>query len=532
MSENVEKKLHRNRKYSIPTMGDGGPLNSFSRTDFLKGISPCHFGSDQHPDIFVKDARSINDQDPTPLLWPKLWPNQGRLLNVPKCVIISEFICWPEFWEKCEVDFPRDVIGILLTTGDLGNYYYLDQWDRDKDWKTGSEIQFKELDYRYAKTILKLQNPYYVRHKKFCKAMESVKNQLESDPNDPIHVIFPEWIPSNKFELERGHSTKVGNEWAGWALDTRYWSGQSASEVTPNVLGRYTNCDAGDGQNGRGRTHQDPDCPNWHSKANVTPDVPCLLSKTPYFGTNVLHIWLGHWCLNRIGGSGGTNFETYALSPAGVQIASVILSSYLGATIPFFDGRRAVWRDLGLNFGYMEGFEGVYNFYSGSVEGAANNFKENFYKYRNFGVRIFPFPKDEWKFPWAVSEIEKDKKWCPAQGFYFGFTFDEWAAAASSEDSYAVDFSQNYDGLKMSNVVTRFPDSPSVRRAESAFFLPLKTRFEKYYKSIDPGTRQFYEKMIADNNLNEYNVELGKEDEFPEGDDLVSYIRGYFAAHP
>lgn len=121
MPADPDKGLHANRSHSIPT--NGGPPNCFSRSDILDGKTRAAFGGGQSMAV-CEDGESVSNPD----TWPKAWPKKGRVLKVPKCVILSSFPFWTLYWPNCYFYFPRDVIGDT-GLGFLGNYYYLDQWN-------------------------------------------------------------------------------------------------------------------------------------------------------------------------------------------------------------------------------------------------------------------------------------------------------------------------------------------------------------------------------------------------------------------
>lgn len=531
MAENPEERLHRNRPYSIPTMGDGGPTNCFSRSDFLTGKSPVKIGPGQPANIFTREEVPKDAPPPavpTPDLWPTDWPMAGRLLTVPRVAVLSDFIAWPEFWEKCQFDYPRDVIGLILSQGRLTNYYYLDQWNIGKDWRTNTLPAPDGAEYRFERDLTAgfgVSNPNFFQHQQLWTVFREAKKILENQDN-PIYCVLPNWIPRNVYEIP------TRNNWRAWANDDIYWPGFGQAQT--DVLHGHSGCDIFFTGSNRGRTHPDATSQYWRSECDDPPSVPCLACPTPFFGTNILHLWFGHWCMNW-GGSNLLNFETFPLSPAGIQTGPILNGNYLGAAVDGFDGKRLIWRDIGLNYGYITPYNTLLDNYSGRIAGAAANYKENFWKYRDFGVRFVPW-QQPWDLPLQAFEIYKDQKWCAAGAFYFGFSFHDWQEFVSGEDSYAVDYAAETNDVKFSNVVTRSPDSPSIRQAIADFEL-FFDRIKAYYSDsttgIDSGTKLFLEGMIARHQLDNYNVAMAEQpaDLFTV-DGLVEYINRYFEAHP
>lgn len=511
-------------------MGDGGPLNCFSRSDFLTGKSPVKFGPGQPANIFSRDevpASSLAPA-PTPELWPTDWPMAGRLLTVPRVAILSDFIAWPEFWEKCVFDYPRDVIGEILGSGRLTNYYYLDQWNIGTDWRTHTLPPTSSLDFRFERDLTRgigVTNPNYAQHKQMWDVFRQAKAILEAQDN-PVYVVLPNWIPKTVYEVY------TRNRWRAWQNDDVYWPG--FGQANTDVLHGHSGCDIFFDGNNRGRTHPDPTSPYWRSDCDDPPPVPCLACPTPFFGTNVLHLWFGHWCMNW-GGAGLLNYETFPLSPAGVQTGPVLNGNYLGAAADGFDGKRIVWRDLGLNYGYMTPYRTLLDNYAGRILGAANQYKQNFWKYRDFGVRFVP-----WQQPWNVDlnafAIKDDQKWCAAGAFYFGLSFAEFQELVTTEDQYAVDYSAVTHDVKFANTIGRVPDSPAIRQAMVDFEL-FYDRIKAYYNDsstgLDGGTRLFLTEMISRYQLADYNIAMAASpgDLFTV-DGLVEYINAYFAVHP
>lgn len=532
MPEQPNERLHRNRQYSVPTLGDGGPLNCFSRSDILNGKTPVKFGSGQHPNILSEEevpADAAPPEQPTPNLWPKLWPQAGRLLTVPKVVILSDFIAWPEFWESCVFDFPRDVIGLLFTANRLSTYYYLDQWNTSSDWKNQDPgLSQSNLEYRYSQIVSTVQNPYYSQHKTLWDTFRRAKEILEAQ-DDPVYVMLPNWIPQTDYNIT------TLNHWTAWQNDNIYWPG--FGEAQTDVIHGHSNCDIYSEGGTRGRTHPDLNSGYWRSDCDNPPTVPMLACPTPYFGTNVLHLWFGHFCVNW-GGPTLNFFETYPLSPAGTQIGSNILSTYFGT--PFdagTDGKRIIWRDAGLNYGYTAGYKQFLDSnYKAQIEGAFNIYKENFWKYRNFGVRFIPWT-DSWNLSWQFEQLLSDQKWCAAGQFYDGYSFSEWQQLISNEDTYSVDYSAETNGVKFSNTITRTPDSPTIRQAMQDGQNLLAPRVSAYYADpttgITDGTRLFVQEMLSRYSMYDYNIDYEDNASRLYGvDELVEYINDYFGKNP
>jgi hypothetical protein len=533
MPEVPEEKLHRNRPYSVPTIGQGGPMNCFSRGDFLTGKSPVKFGPGQPANAFTKEeiaAGSPAPAVPTPELWPTDWPMAGRLLTVPRVVVLSDFIAWPEFWERCAFDYPRDVLGELFTNGRLTTYYYLDQWNIGRDWRTTVTPGADDNEYRFEQDLsggFGVENPSYAQHRQLWTVFREAKRILENQ-DDPVYVVLGNWIPHSIYEIY------TRNHFRAWSNDDAYWPGYGQAQT--DVLHGHSGCDTFHEGTNRSRTHPDATAPYWRSECDDPPPVPCLACPTPFFGTNVLHLWFGHWCMNW-GGAGLLNYETYPLSPAGIQTGPILNGNYLGAAADGLDGKRIIWRDAGLNYGYMTPYTTLLDNYASRLAGAAANYKENFWKYRDFGVRFVPWTRS-WEFNLLPFLVADDQKWCAAGAFYFGFSFEEFQALVSNEDQYAVDYSAETHDVKFANTISRNPDSPTIRQAIEDFDL-FYDRVKAYYSDsstgLNAGTENFLTEMISRHQLAEYNVAMtakAERDALFTVDGLVEYVNNYFKVHP
>jgi hypothetical protein len=105
-----EHRLHANRPFSLPWTSDRS-RNVFSRGDILLGKQKAAFGSGQSLGV------AASGEDPHILAThPQKWPNSGKVLKVPKCVILSSLPYWTVYWPSCYFYGPRDIIGQMFTT--------------------------------------------------------------------------------------------------------------------------------------------------------------------------------------------------------------------------------------------------------------------------------------------------------------------------------------------------------------------------------------------------------------------------------
>jgi hypothetical protein len=561
--------LHDNRKHSLPR--NGGKHQVFSRTTPLSGKLNTQYGSGQSM------AVSQGGVDPSnPETWPKKWPASGRVLNVPKCVILSSFPYWAAWWPAAYFYGPSDVIGISFTTGLIGNYYYWDQWNfpdaephdstayssdfnrSQSRWLNQEGYVFDDMpgagkkglytdEYdalihgaplppqppyginecwqppaeRFSQLILgRLENPYYIAHQQCRANFAAAKLILESDPVDPIYVIDAAWCPTKLAQIRNAYLTKIHEE-----FNRAHGNGPDIADSIPC----YSMNDICWG----------PSYPDLNNSSNSLPfpgaKVPWLVCGEPGFGTNVLHLYVGHANMAYSPASSIFDYQAWPLSPEGSWIGPIFNGSYLGAGLPFFKGRRSVWRDAGLDFGYMvHGAAGLYNTtYGPLVQAAAEDYKRNSLKYRKFATKLYTYPQ-QWAFNWNFQALWGDQKSdCGATQFYFGFDFDEFSNRFSNEDNWYQDLSGYFGGVKIAAHYGNVPDSNAIRTAISSFYPPIRTRVEGYYNGIEPGTKDFFDLAIANNGLADYDVSSeGLGADIMTTDGIVETVRRHFRDNP
>jgi hypothetical protein len=578
-----EHRLHANRPFSVPWTSDRS-RNVFSRGDILLGKQKAAFGSGQSLGV------AASGEDPHILAThPQKWPNSGKVLKVPKCVILSSLPYWTVYWPSCYFYGPRDIIGQMFTPPNLfGNYYYFDQWNNidpsqevhdntiycnDElgldcgDLPSNSTIdasspfwdnfhppvpEDEKILYtrsynnqqaglppsstdgiaetnippetRYNQIIANIRtNPYYTLHPQIMAAFRQAKLILESDPVDPIYVTIPEWMPDKIVQTRNGTLTKPEMK-----FNTSHGTGCDIIDVIP-CYGTYNVA--------WGPPYPDPD--DSRNRLDFPAcNVPYLASTDPGFGTNTLHLYVGHGCHRYSSGDTIFDYQAWPLQPEGQWIGPIFNGSYLGAGLPFFQGRRSVWRDAGFDYGFVNhGAAGIYNNYSGLIGGAADAYKQNFYKHRQFATRLFTYPS-AWNIEWKLDEIWNDQRHdCHSTQFYFGFSFDEFQSEFSNEDNWYSDCSGSPGAgpthIKFAEHIGNEPDSASIRTAISTFYPPIKARVESYFNGIEAGTADFFKLVIKNQGLADYNVQYGGSfAPLLDADAIVAYVREYFAKNP
>jgi hypothetical protein len=217
------------------------------------------------------------------------------------------------------------------------------------------------------------------------------------------------------------------------------------------------------------------------------------------------------------------DWQAWPQSPEGNFIGPIVSSDYLGVgtPTPFFNGQRQVWRDSPTyTYGFMNSStpQSVYDNYHIMIENAADVYKENFWKYRNFSVAYHPYafgvvPSIN---PLAIWRDQENT--CPGTQFYTGFDFADYAASYTTEDNSIVDCvgsEANPVNLTYGETANNFPDSPSLRAAQGFLNRILLTMLN-YYDGLDPGCNEVFNITVQTNDLEPYNVTFGG-DISPEG---------------
>lgn len=554
---------HQNRRYGIPR--NGGKHMLLSRTPPLTGGMKTRYGHRQ-------SLGPWSAGDPT--TWPKDWPKAGKVLGVPKCVILSSLPMWTAWWPACYMYAPSDISGQMFTSPFLfGNYYYFDQWnlnenpiidstrfdDRDaranaQFWETGyvfddmagagnkdvySDEYMKEFlglpdldpafsindtseppETRFNELVLRrLQNPYYLEHQRLRQNFAIVADRLASDPVDPIYVIDAAWLPYNLYQIRNAYLTKTYQK-----FNDAHGNGANIVDVIPC----YTQIEGPWG----------PYYPNPNDPRNSidfdSNTVPWLTCDDPGFGTNVLHMYIGHACHNYIGSRSIFDMQAWPISPEGTYLGPTFLSNYTGAGLPAFKGRRAVWRDAGLDNGFTgpNGAVGVYSNYAALVTAAAEQYRQNSQKYRNFKTKWYTYRPNQWAFPWQLNRIFLDQRHdCGATQFYFGFSFEDFANQFSNEDNWYEDLSGYYGGLKVAANYGNVPNTAKLQEAVNVFYPPIRTRVESYYQGLEPGTAQYFQHVLAQNDLPDCEY-MGDNSDLSSVEGIIETIREHFGQNP
>jgi hypothetical protein len=526
---------------------------------------------------------------------------------MPKVVILSSFPQWTLYWPSCYFNMPRDVIG-LDGFGGLANYYYLDQWNfldpavnpppTYGSWASAPDASADSLGYqnndawnqfvnldpadkstiynaqascvamsdsnatapgcdsipqylfnmcptppnreRYQQQVGQVQNPYYQDHPQYLEAFKQAKKILENDSADPIYVVIPAWLDPQLIQ--------VRNSYLKMTHEQRNAAHGGAVNMDPCNVRDSVPCYA-DTQICWAPAYPDANSPSFQMPFEG-PAVPWLMScgSDPGVGTNVLHLYIGHPNMSYFSPSNVTEYQAWPLTPEVQWIGGPLYAgNYTGASLPYFAGRRVVWRVVGYNYGYTtDGNTGVDNSplilwnarYSAICNGAANTYKNVFYKFRNFGTRIFTY-NPNWNFSWYFDNLDGDRRNdCPSTQFYsesgvgWPQNFQDFVAAHDDED-YSIDDCQETTHLNVGEAKKFFPLKAEIERAKYVGN-QLAQKVEGYYDSVDPGSAEFFRIAIEKTGLADYNAsyEGTVPGSFKTADGIVEYVRNYFKNNP
>lgn len=568
-----EKGLHANRKHSTPWTS-GGPANCMSRSDILQIPLQGDGEFKHHPTItHWMPGNNIGETGGEKYAHPNIWPKKDKLLRVPKVAILSSLPNWSLMWKKDVLYAPRDVIGQMFTAPFLfGNYYYIEQWDTiesasllmsgeysasDPRWTNGSRFDnginagstitagstnFQNAnssdhppppltpdmnvdsgvgDYsgsRFHQVIGHITNNVPTLH---AATMAAGRQASETLASQGIYLIVPQWMPEQLAQIRNGYLTETGE---------RYNSGHGTDCNLTDVVDCYHHWPEPWG----------PGYPNVNDPRNTLafqqPTVPWLLNIDPGFGTNCLHMYVGMPMHRYFPDNTPWAAQAYPLMPEGNYIGPLLSGNYLGAILPYFAGRRAIWRDYGFDYGYKPGVAAIYNKYQAIVGAAAASFKQNFYKFRGMNTTLNTYPGNLFDFEWKLSEIWNDQKHdCHATQFYFGYKFSDYQKMFSDEDHWYADCSGdpgNPAHLKFADSISNFPDSPSLRAAVKTFLPPIVSRIEEYYNGIKKGTLDYYNYAVQQTGLSDYGVSAGGPADPTDSDSIIEYVQQYFKDNP
>lgn len=512
---NPDKKKHANRKYGIAYNGNQGRM-SFSRNNHL--YNPGHavvrteLGDQQNPSVLAFPFSKFDSTN-----YPHKWHKAMRLRRVPKVLMLSSYIFWFEHWDYCSFIFPNQVSGTSICNpgSAFGNYYAFSQWNvKPNGTVTNPDQVHADLTSGdvFNQVVCVVENPMAKLHAQLMDTFQEVAEALAQDEKDPIYVVIPKWTP--KYLAMKARNITL-TDWESTNKDWHFNSLPSYYFIQHD--GTYY--------------YPDQNSPENTLDFNYT-GVPCLACPEPGFGTNVLHMYMGHWTHKLFPTASPFLYESWPFGPPGQMIADTYLGDYLGFPIETgLNGIRALWRDCGLSFGYMDNTDLV-SFYDTFNSAAAANYKSNFYKYRNYATRLFSYDVD-WVFPWNPSQLWADQHSFSELVFYFGYDTccDVPRMCTDNGDMTCED--QADSKIRIAKHTFKSPDSPSITDAITSWFPPLRQRVEAYYNSLRPGTEDFYKRMVEDNGLGDYDVAFdGGASQFTNAGRIIEYARDHFAKNP
>jgi hypothetical protein len=436
---------------------------------------------------------------------PSEWPRSGRLPRVPKCVILSSFPAWEEMWDQCIFYAPNDVFE--LAYGEFTNYWQIEQWN------VGSGQMTSE---RFHEAMGNAIGPYAMDHNALLDTFLKVKKTLESDPVDPIAVIIPDWMPRKVREAQ-----SLGIGYSHWFPnpDRPWWANADPMYLSTPILNSPSYPDVNDSRNYSSFPFSGP---------------AQLLTGGGGFATNVLHIYCGHNQINYRGSNSMFDFQSWPQTAEGLWIGPVFTTpGYLGNrhVNTFLEGRRNPWTQFSLAAGMSPGGQSIYNYYSGALVPAADRYKQGFYNHRNWATKLYTFPGG---FRGGLDEyvIENDRKVTVGGQFHFGYSIGEWNAMFANDDYHMAANPDGPIGIAYDESVSFFPARSALDIGEM-ILRQLKSKITQYYTDLDPKTADFFQIMIAENELDKFGMEyVDNMSAILDPGDLIGTIRDHFKAFP
>lgn len=524
---NPEKKLHANRKHSTFWADGQGSLVTSRHHQIWNEVDQEFNTQLKHAfghEMSAERADAYDRHKKNHL--SSRWLRAHTIHRVPKVFVFSPMLNWTEAWEKCVFQYMWQVVGTSLCDvgSKFGVYYGIDQWNTSGKLAAGL-MNLPELKQHGQQAICQLTNVWYETHRKMYDAFDAARKILASNEKDPIYSVLLPWCPKEQYQVEMPHDYTQPQE-----TGRPYYEQADPMYNYPELVTQFC--------------HPDPD-----NEKNIGPSFvgpPALLCPRPGFGTNVLHCYAGHWGTSYGGGS--MNIEAWPASPAGLQFGGAYSGLYLGAPQRGLNGRRLQWRDCGYAYGYSE--SDLLDYYEGSYMGAAEQYKDNFYKYRDFGLRLFNYSRKQ-NFNWSPEAIWADRLEYTEGVFFLGFDepcdapgdfcdpimegcYSEQYFCGGGDDS-SFEITGGIDGgdLKYGkhtfSILRRFFYEDAIRN----WYPDIRDRIEKYYNGIPGGTATFMKGVLSRTGLGAYNAEYagGCEGKMDNAGAMVEYVLNYFSQH-
>lgn len=372
--------------------------------------------------------------------------------------------------------------------------------------------------------VATVPNPYVAYLKDFREnCQDAIRDFVHSlKPDGEWNVIFPEWIPYPYPELRNDYLVNQTYVYDGrdWIAATKPCAHTCPAEWGPGF----------------------PD-PRGQSMPFSGVKVPWLLCPEPGFGVNVLHIYIGHANMAFMDGVNGyQGYQAWPFSPEYGYIGPDALWSYFPSWeqvkmqfLKYYWARRPAWRDYGYDYGYT----GVWTvdkcleYYSAIWQPAADQYRQNYLKYRNIYTKIYTFGESV-MISWEPQNIEKDAQpACESPFFWMGFdTFGDYVAMrqagseCAADESYTDRTEYGVPGhVAIGSMQNKTVSTCSIDQAIRFFFPPLRSRVDQYYASIEPGTHEFFIGATDGIDGVEYS---GPAENSPSADWFIQIIKDFY----
>jgi len=493
-----------NQKGGIPYSGGDGRGKPFSRSNFLwKPNQKVMFGSSQSLDVL--SGQDLKDEAQC----PQKWPNNGYPLRVPRCVIFSFFPQWTLLWQHGTFTTEHFFPGAFE---EGVTPYYLCHFFNG----TGDDVNV----HAYY-TLGHITSPWYQTLMKMKDIFREAKAILENR-KDPIYAIIPSWVP------EDGIYMYENTNGLGYLEENPARRDVDFATTTPCYLSGHTTF----------KTYS----PNTDDdRNNVSPDMQglaALFGNTmfPTFGTNVLHMYMGHPNIRFQPGKWFTGWEAWPYAPEGNWIAGLFGgNTYLHPVQSI--GTPGYRANPLPNFHYPWGYpsvQGVYDYYKGEYEASANSYKNAWPHFRNLHTHIFSMPNAGIDVSLVMGG--NDTLYCDDVRHFGGQSYADYCQGYASGDpaSYCIANRKDlYDLLAVAELMVAIGSTQEDYAVANAIFTKMAGWYSDYYNGLEPGSEEVFKMIIEDYSLADYNVQhAGEGSMFFSAQDLASYVIDHFNKYP
>jgi hypothetical protein len=227
------------------------------------------------------------------------------------------------------------------------------------------------------------------------------------------------------------------------------------------------------------------------------------------------------------------DYQAWPLQPEGQWIGPIFNGSYLGAGLPFFQGRRSVWRDAGFDYGFVHGAAGIYNNYSGLIGGSRRRLQGELLQASAVRYPAVHVPGGVEHRVETGRNLERSAARLPFDTVLLRFRFGDFQSSSPTRIT----------GTRTAPALREQVPPHQIRRAyrqrtrfgvdsdrDHTFYPPIKATGGDLLLRDRTGTADFFKLVIQNQGLADYNVQYGGSfAPLLDADAIVAYVREYFA---